>query len=112
MIARSVPPRPARSSSAAASPAIGLAIRRATDDDETPITAAPGICFSEIYYAVSRNNAFISEGAAYRQGQNRWDNGYNVEFYAGYPQKIAGWGQATSSTTTGIPTVHHHVARQ
>jgi hypothetical protein len=70
---------------------------------ETPITAAPGICFSESYYAVSRNNAFVSEGAAYRQGQNRWDNGYNVEFYAGYAQKIAGWGQATSSTTTGIP---------
>ena len=68
-----------------------------------PVSAAPGVCFSETNYAVGKNAAYVSEGNTFRQGGGRWSNGYNVEFVAGFPQKIAGWVAASASTTTGIP---------
>lgn len=69
-----------------------------------PIAPPPGICLSASSYAVGKDLAFVSSGAgAYRQGQGRWGGGMNVEFIAGFPQKIAGWSQASATLATGIP---------
>jgi hypothetical protein len=68
-----------------------------------PIPAAPGVCFSASDYAVGKDFAYVGEGNTFRQGTGRWANGYNVEFIAGFPQKIAGWVQATPTLTLDIP---------
>lgn len=74
-----------------------------------PIAPAPGVCFSAADYAVGKDNAFIgSGGASYRQGTGRWVNALNMEFVAGYPQKIAGWTQAVQVPMTGIPRVNEN----
>jgi hypothetical protein len=70
-----------------------------------PITAAPGLCLSASNYAVGKDYAFVGEGNTFRQGSSRWIGGENVEFIAGFPQKIAGWSQAVGTTTVGIPRV-------
>ena len=69
----------------------------------TPIAAAPGICLSASDYAVGKDLAYVGEGNTYRQGSGRWVGGENVEFIAGFPQKIAGWVQAAPTQTVGIP---------
>ena len=69
----------------------------------TPIPAAPGICLSASDYAVGKDLAYVGEGNTYRQGSGRWVGGENVEFIAGFPQKIAGWVQAAPTQTVGIP---------
>lgn len=69
-----------------------------------PIAPPPGICLSASPYAVGKDLAYVSTGSgSFRQGQGRWASGSNVEFVAGFPQKIAGWAQATSVPTTGTP---------
>lgn len=70
---------------------------------EIVVNPAPGVNLSESYYAAGKNVAYVAEGAAYRQGQNRWDSAYNVEWQAGYPQKIAGWSAVSQTALTGIP---------
>src|ERR1700722_5011229 len=69
----------------------------------TPIVAAPGLCLSASDYAVGKDFAYVGEGNTFRQGSGRWVNGENVEFIAGFPQKIAGWVQASTTQTVGIP---------
>ena len=69
----------------------------------TPVAAAPGICLSASDYAVGKDFAYVGEGNTYRQGSGRWVGGENVEFIAGFPQKIAGWVQAVPTQTVGIP---------
>ena len=69
-----------------------------------PVSPAPGVCFSTTQYAVGKDNAFISSGAStYRTGAGRWANAQNIEFVAGYPQKIAGWNAAVQVAMDGIP---------
>lgn len=68
-----------------------------------PISAAPGICLTDSPYAAGKDGAVVPAGSAARQAVSRYVDGYNVEFIAGYPQKIAGWSSATTSQTTGIP---------
>lgn len=69
-----------------------------------PVAPAPGICFSAANYAVGKDTAFVGGGgSSYRQGSGRWINGLNMEFIAGYPQKIAGWTQAVQTPMVGIP---------
>jgi len=68
-----------------------------------PIVAAPGICLSASHYAVGKDFAYVGEGNTFRQGTGRWVAGTNVEFIAGFPQKIAGWVQASSQQTVDIP---------
>lgn len=69
-----------------------------------PISPAPGVCFSTTQYAVGKDAAFIASGAAtFRQGAGRWANAQNIEFIAGYPQKIAGWSAAVQVPMEGIP---------
>lgn len=69
-----------------------------------PIAPAPGVCFSAADYAVGKDNAFIgSGGASYRVGGGRWSNAINMEFIAGFPQKIAGWAQAVQIPMEGVP---------
>lgn len=69
-----------------------------------PISPAPGVCFSTTQYAVGKDNAFIASGAStYRTGAGRWSNATNIEFIAGYPQKIAGWNAAVQFAMEGIP---------
>lgn len=72
---------------------------------QLPITPPPGICLSASTYAVGKDAAYVSAGSggSFRQGQGRWVTGTNVEFIAGFPQKIAGWGAATASAVTGAP---------
>lgn len=54
-----------------------------------PIMPVPGVCLSDAVYEAGK--------------KNRWVVATNVEFVAGSPQKIAGWSQATTSMTIGIP---------
>jgi hypothetical protein len=69
-----------------------------------PIAPPAGLCLSAADYAVGQDAAFVPSGAsAYRQGKGRWVAANNVEFIAGFPQKIAGWSQATMAMTKGIP---------
>jgi hypothetical protein len=68
----------------------------------TPIAAAPGICLSASNYAVGKDFAYVGEGNTFRQGSGRWVAGQNIEFIAGFAQKIAGWVEATSSKVVGI----------
>lgn len=70
---------------------------------EMLITAAPGICLSASNYALGRDVGTVAEGNTMRQGSGRWVSGFNVEFIAGFAQKIAGSVQATTSLTEGIP---------
>lgn len=68
-----------------------------------PIDPAPGLDLSSSPYAGSKDASQMAQGGTIRTGQGRWVDGQNVEFVAGYAQKIAGWIQASSSTTTGKP---------
>ena len=69
-----------------------------------PINPSPGVCLSDSPYAVSKEVAYIgSGGSSFRQGAGRWVDATNVEFIAGFPQKIAGYAQSTTSLTEGIP---------
>lgn len=63
-----------------------------------PVYAAPGICKVNSDYASGRP-------FGYQQGmvaQGRYVDGLNVEFVAGFPQKIAGWTKAFT-VPVGIP---------
>lgn len=74
-----------------------------------PIAPAPGVCFSAADYAVGKDSAYIgSGGSSYRQGTGRWVNALNMEFIAGYPQKIGGWLQAIQTPMVGIPRVNEN----
>lgn len=74
-----------------------------------PLAPAPGVCFSATDYAIGKDSAFVgSGGASYRQGSGRWSNALNMEFIAGYPQKIAGWNQAIQTPLEGIPRVNEN----
>lgn len=69
-----------------------------------PVSPPPGICLSVSPYGAGKDSAYIGSGAsAFRTGSGRWTDATNVEFIAGFPQKIAGWSQATTSLTVGIP---------
>ena len=69
-----------------------------------PIAPSPGICLSDTSYAVGKDLAYVTVGGgSFRQGQGRWSAGYNIEFIAGFPQKIAGWSAATTQTLLGVP---------
>jgi hypothetical protein len=69
-----------------------------------PIAPAPGVCFSTTQYAVGKDSAFIASGSStYRQGAGRWANAQNIEFIAGFPQKIAGWSAAVQIAMNGVP---------
>lgn len=70
----------------------------------TPIAPSAGVCFSATSYAVGKDASYVaSGGSSFRQGGARWANATNIEFIAGYPQKIAGWTSASSQTMKGIP---------
>jgi hypothetical protein len=68
-----------------------------------PISVPPGVALSMSNYSSGKTGAQVQAGDASRVAQGRWTAGSNVEFVAGYPQKIAGWIAATSSLTVGIP---------
>lgn len=61
-----------------------------------PIRPQPGVALADTPYGVGKES-----------NNGRWTTATNIEFIAGSPQKIAGWSQATSSTTTGIPRAEH-----
>lgn len=69
-----------------------------------PVAPPPGVYLSNTTYASGKEVAFISSGVAYRQGQGRYTLAQNIEFIAGFPQKIAGWSAASLSTTVGVPS--------
>jgi len=74
------------------------------DKSPIPLSPPPGICFSAANYAAGKDLAYISTGAgSFRSGQGRWANSYNMEFVAGFAQKIAGWMQAIATPMEGIP---------
>lgn len=69
-----------------------------------PIAPPPGVCLSATSYASGKDAAYVGSGSgAFRQGSGRWTDATNIEFIAGFPQKIAGWAQASATGTTGIP---------
>lgn len=68
-----------------------------------PIFVPPGINLTDSDYSNSNTHAYASSGNALRAGSGRWVGGYNVEFVADFPQKIAGWVLASMTTTVGIP---------
>lgn len=68
-----------------------------------PLPTAPGVCLSASNYSAHQDGATIQQGNAARSGMGRWVSGSNVEFIAGYAQKIAGWAPATADQTVGIP---------
>lgn len=69
-----------------------------------PLAPSPGVCFSATDYAVGKDSSFVASGSgAYRQGAGRWANATNVEFIAGFPQKIAGWSAAVLFPMEGVP---------
>lgn len=68
------------------------------------IAPAPGVNLSASSYAAGKDLAYVGAGGgSFRQGTGRWVDATNVEFIAGFPQKIAGWGQSTASITEGVP---------
>lgn len=72
-----------------------------------PIAPAPGVCFSATNYAIGKDAAYVASGSgAYRQGSGRWVNAQNIEFIAGFPQKIAGWNSALQTPMEGVPRVN------
>lgn len=74
-----------------------------------PLAPAPGVCFSSTSYAMGKDVAYVGSGSsAVRAGQGRWANASNIEFVAGFPQKIAGWTQALSQPMRGIPRVNRN----
>jgi hypothetical protein len=69
-----------------------------------PIAPPPGVCLAASSYASGKDAAYVGSGSgAFRQGSGRWTDATNIEFIAGFPQKIAGWAQASGTATTGIP---------
>jgi len=69
-----------------------------------PIAPPPGLCLSASSYGAGKDASYTSSGAgSFRQGSGRWTTANNVEFIAGFPQKVAGWAQASASATTGTP---------
>lgn len=76
-------------------------------ENPVPLAPGPGICFSASPYAMGKDAAYIgSFSAGVRMGQSRWSAGENVEFVAGFPQKIAGWVAAITTPFVGIPRVN------
>lgn len=74
------------------------------DKGPIPLAPPPGVCFSAANYAAGKDAAYISSGAAaFRTGEGRWSNAYNVESVAGFPQKIAGWVAGVQTALEGIP---------
>lgn len=68
------------------------------------IAPAPGVNLSASSYAAGKDIAYVGAGGgSFRQGSGRWTDATNMEFIAGFPQKIAGWGQSTTSVTNGVP---------
>lgn len=71
---------------------------------QLPISPGPGICLSASDYASGKDAANVgSGGSSSRQGQGRYVSGYNIEFIAGFAQKVAGYTQASASLTTDVP---------
>lgn len=69
-----------------------------------PIQPVPGVCLSASGYAIGKDSGQVSAGGgSARAAMGRWVDATNCEFIAGFPQKIAGWGQATLALTVGIP---------
>lgn len=76
------------------------------NENPVPLAPAPGVCFSASPYAMGKDVAYIGSGSsAVRTGAGRWSGASNIEFVAGFPQKIAGWSQAVTTALEGIPRV-------
>jgi hypothetical protein len=68
-----------------------------------PIYAAPGVTKAVSDYAAEKALGYVATTSGLRTGQGRWIGATNVEFIAGFPQKIAGWNQATAAKTVDPP---------
>lgn len=73
--------------------------------NENPLPLAPptGVCYSSSPYSQGKDVSYVGSGPAIRIGTGRWDDARNMEFIAGFPQKIAGWTQAVQTPLAGIP---------
>lgn len=68
-----------------------------------PISPPVGVFLSGSPYSGGKDVGYTGSGTGFRQGQGRWTTASNIEFLAGFPQKIAGWVAASASKTVGIP---------
>src|ERR1700761_1903029 len=74
------------------------------NENPIPLTPPTGVCYSSSPYSLGKDVSYISSGASsVRVGGGRWDDALNMEFIAGFPQKIAGWSQAVPTPLLGIP---------
>lgn len=73
-----------------------------------PLAPSPGVCHSASRYATAKEGAYVSGGGgAFRQSGNRYTIALNVEFIAGYPQKVKGWTKASTTQMTDVPRAVH-----
>lgn len=68
-----------------------------------PISPPVGVFLSGSPYSGGKDVGYTGSGTGFRQGQGRWTTASNIEFLAGFPQKIAGSVAASASKTVGIP---------
>ena len=64
-----------------------------------PVYASPGVTKVVSDYAAEKAIGYVASTSGLRTGQGRWIDATNVEFIAGFPQKVAGWVAATTATT-------------
>lgn len=78
-------------------------------ENPVPLAPPPGVCFAISPYAAGKGTALSGSYAeGIRQAAGRWSNASNIEFIAGFPQKIAGWTQCIATPLVGIPRVNRN----